>query len=141
MPRVDEQSPGAVWLAAASGLAEALEAENRALQALDFAAVAATLAAKQQAIAAATGVAAGHIQALSGQDQAAARNLAARLSVAADENRRLLEHAMAVQRRLIALVVRAAQAGAPAASRAQQYGVGGTILAGAAGPMALSARA
>ncbi len=141
MARAERQSPGAVWLAMAGALAEALEAENRALLALDLSAVAATLAAKQQAMAAATGVA-GNIKALAPHEQPAARALGARLVAAADENRRLLERAMAVQRRVIALVVKAAQASGPSAtSRAPRYGVGGTMLAGNAGPMALSARA
>lgn len=139
--KIDPPSPGAAWLAAASQLAEALEAENRVLQALDFPQVAAALAAKQQAMAAATGIAAADIHALSRQDLAAARALAARLGTAAAENRRLLERAMAVQRRMIALVVRAAQSTASTAFRAQRYGGSGTIVGATAGPMALSARA
>lgn len=108
-------------IAAATRLADALDAENRALRALDLPAATALLtekAAATEALAEArrAGATPG------GPDAAAA---AARLRSLAEENRRLLERAIAVQNRIIGTLARAARQGA-APSR---YGAGGAPAA------------
>jgi len=131
----DPRSPSAQWFAAAAALLQALEAENRALLTLDLNQITELLGAKQLAVAAAVSARAG-LGALMAQDQAAARALTAQLASAAIENRRLLERAMAVQRRVIATVAKAAKAAAPAAARACRYGARGSLVANSAGPIA-----
>lgn len=131
----DRRSASAQWFAAAGALLQALEAENHALLTLDLNRITELLGAKQLAVAAAVNARAG-LGALAAQDQAAARALTTRLAGAAADNRRLLERAMAVQRRVIATVAKAAKAAAPAASRAPRYGARGSIVANAAAPIA-----
>jgi hypothetical protein len=91
---------------AARSLAVVLTEENTALEAMDFARAGALLARKHaaaEALAAAWRAAAAHD--VNEQDLRA-------LGVLADENRKLLNRAMRVQRRVLDLVTRAARAAA-----------------------------
>ncbi len=111
-------------------LADAVAAENAALQALDLPAAAALLARKQTAAAsfAAARPAAAPTPAL--------RAAAIRLRALADENRRLLERAIAVQTRVLGVLAGAARASNPA----PRYGRSGSYAARPATGWALSAR-
>jgi hypothetical protein len=97
-------------IAAATVLADSLAAENAALAALDLPRVVGMLADKQRA-------AAGFIDAqavpIPPTQRAAAATMVRRLQALADENRALLERAIAVQGRVIGVIARAA-APAPA---------------------------
>jgi hypothetical protein len=117
---------------AATRLADVLAAENTALQATDFAAAGRLLSAKQAATADLTAAQAGALYAPPGLSA-----LALRLNELADENRRLLERAIAVQRRVIGTVVRAAQITLPE----PQYGPAGSPAARPIAAMALRANA
>lgn len=114
---------------AATALAETLAHENAALAALDLGAAAALLAHKQ---AAATAFAQAQADAPPIADQLP---LAVRLRDLADENRRLLEHAIRVQGRVLGMLARAL--GKPSAPR---YGATGTLAGGAVAPVIVSAR-
>jgi hypothetical protein len=115
---------------AAERLADVLGRENTALAALDLRG-AVTLLAEKRAAAAAL------LDALAGG--AVARPWQARLlSDLAGENRRRLEHAIAVQGRVIGLIARALRNATPPAPR---YGATGAMTAGRTGPVTLSARA
>lgn len=115
---------------AAERLADVLRRENAALAALDLRRAAGMLAEKQQAASALLAALAG---------ERAPPPLHARLlQELAGENRRRLEHAIAVQGRIIGLLARALR-GAPAP--AARYGATGTLAAGRASPVTLSARA
>jgi len=115
---------------AAERLAAVLKRENAALAALDLRGATAMLAEKQAA-------AAELLAALAGGG--APPPLHARLlRDLAGENRRRLEHAIAVQGRVIGLIARALRSAAPPAPR---YGATGAMAAGRAAPVALSARA
>ena len=111
-------------------LADAVAAENAALQALDLPAAAALLARKQTAAAslAAARPAASPTPAL--------RAAATRLRALADENRRLLERAIAVQTRVLGVLAGAARASNPA----PRYGRSGGYAARPASGWAFSAR-
>jgi hypothetical protein len=120
---------------ASAALATLLEHENRLLEALDLAAAAALLPAKQGATAAFLRAQAhtkpsGIAPAMTG--------LGARLRTLAAENRRLLERGLAAQGRVIAVIARAVRAHPATAPR---YGASGT-LAGprTPAPLAISAR-
>lgn len=115
---------------AAERLAVVLRRENAALAALDLRAAAALLAEKRSAAAALLDtLAAG----------GAPRPLQVRLlSDLAGENRRRLEHAIAVQGRVIGLVARALRGTTPTTPR---YGATGMVAARPASPVAFSARA
>jgi hypothetical protein len=125
---------------ASAALAALLEHENRLLEALDLAAAAALLPAKQGATTtflraqvrtkSSGGIPpAGHI---------AMAGLGARLRTLAAENRRLLERGLAAQGRVIAVIARAVRAHPVTAPR---YGATGA-LAGprTPAPLAISAR-
>ena len=116
-------------------LATLLEQENRLLEALDLAAAAALLAAKQSATATFLR-AQGHTAAAGGT--AAARGammaLGTRLRALAAENRRLLERGLAAQGRVIAVIARAARVHA---TKVPRYGASGT-LAGPRTPVAIA---
>ena len=123
---------------AAVHLADTLARENAALRALDLAAAAGMLDEKQHAAEAfleaqarvASGLTAGPLPG------PPSREVAERLTALAEENRRLLERAIAVQGRLLGTLARAAQ---PVASR---YGArGGPAYDGRQRAVALSARA
>lgn len=131
-------------IAAAIHLASLLERENAALTALDFPRAVQMLEDKRratEAFTAAQSVAAS--AAASGSTLApgqprAIHDLAERLRVLADENKWLLERAMAVQGRVIGTIARAVPRVAQANPR---YGAGGTVNAPRRlPPMALSAR-
>jgi len=87
-------------IAAAERLAATLEAENAALVALDLPAAAALLEHKRQALARFAGVL--------GTNAAGAEPIAARLRSLAQDNKALLERAMAAQGRVMAIIARAA---------------------------------
>jgi hypothetical protein len=91
-------------ITAAECLAGTLEAENAALAALDLPRAAAMLEQKKQALAAFTGAL--------GVPVLAGEPIAERLRALAQDNKTLLERAIAAQGRIIALIARAA---APAA--------------------------
>lgn len=119
---------------AALRLADVLQAENAALAALDLA-LAASMLEEKSACASALAVAQGGVPAVR---TAEARAAVARLRDLAEENRRLLERGIAVQRRVIAAIARAARA---RASSAPRYGARGIPAAGGApSAFALSAR-
>ena len=121
---------------AAAALAAVLEQENRLLDALDLAAAAALLPAKQSATAAfVRAQAAGGVPPASRE---AMTILGGRLRTLAAENRRLLERGLAAQSRVIAVIARAARRHPATAGR---YGASGA-LAGPRTPLplAISAR-
>jgi hypothetical protein len=110
---------------AAGCLADALAAENAALGALDLPRAAGMLDTKQRAAEAFIAARAlAHEGAPAGFDAAAARGVAERLAALAEQNRRLLERAIAVQGHVIATIARAAR---PAALG---YGAGGAPSTG-----------
>jgi hypothetical protein len=115
--------------AAAERLAAVLARENAALDDLDLGRAGGMLAEKQQAAAALAAAQPG-----AGVPPA---ELAQRLLKLAQENRLKLEHAIAVQRRIIGIVAGAVR-GTPPAPR---YGATGAIAAGRMTPFTLSARA
>ncbi len=114
---------------AAERLAAVLARENAALAALDLRRAAGMLAEKQQAAAAFVAAQPG--------GGAPPAELARRLRDLAQENRLKLEHAMAVQRRIIGIIARAVR-GSVAAPR---YGATGAMAGGRPTPFTLSARA
>jgi len=125
---------------ASAALAALLEHENRLLEALDLAAAAALLPAKQGA-ATAFLQAQAHAKSSGGiapAGRAAMTGLGARLRTLAAENRRLLERGLAAQGRVIAVIARAVCAHAASPPR---YGASGA-LAGprTPAPLAISAR-
>jgi hypothetical protein len=117
---------------AASRLVDILQAENAELQAMDFKAAGRLLTAKQAATAELTAAQAATLYAPAGM-----RLLAQRLNELADENRKLLERAIAVQRRVLGTVVRAAQTATPE----PQYGPAGTPAPRSVSAVALRANA
>ena len=121
---------------ASAALATLLEHENRLLEALDLAAAAALLPAKQGATAAFLRAQVHNKASPAGH--AAMTGLGARLRILAAENRRLLERGLAAQGRVIAVIARAVRAHPPTAPR---YGASGA-LAGprTPAPLAISAR-
>ncbi len=110
-------------------LAEVLARENAALAELDLRRAAGMLAEKQQAAAAFVAAQPG--------GGAPPAELALRLRDLTQENRLKLEHAVAVQRRIIAIIARAVHAAAPA----PRYGATGAMAAGRPTAFTLSARA
>jgi len=122
-------------------LAEALRAENEALAALDLSR-AASLAngkiAASDAFAAAYAAQAKHGTAPAGPVREAAAILARRLDELGQENRRLLERAVALQSRVIETIAGAAL---PRAAAAPGYAPAGRAPAPRAPAIALSARA
>ena len=110
-------------------LAHVLAAENAALGAMDFAGAGALLAPKH---AAADALAAAMRAASAGPAEPAGMR---ELGTLADENRRLLNRAMRVQRRVLDLVARAARASQPAS----RYGASGK-LTGSTPPRSLLKR-
>jgi gamma-glutamyltranspeptidase len=121
-------------IAAAARLADALRAENEALAALDLKRAAAMLPEKTEAAAAFTALG----NAMRPGQEPEARDLAARLRDLAEENRRLLERAIAVQGRVLETIASAARAQASA----PRYGARGALAPDRkAAAFALSARA
>jgi hypothetical protein len=116
---------------AVQSLARLLTEENAALEAMDFARAGAVLAAKH---AAADALAAAW-RAASPGDMPQAEMIA--LGKLAEENRRLLNRALRVQRRVLDLVARAARAAEPSA----RYSASGQIRANRQMPRALVTRA
>ena len=101
-------------IAAGSGLADLLVAENAALAAMDLAGAVALLPAKREAFAAITGAAAPQMPVLRPHVIA----LGDRLRELVEENQRLLERAMRVQREVLGIIARAV----PTAATASCYG-------------------
>ena len=121
-------------IAAAVLLADVLAAENAALAALDFARAAALLGEKRSAAAALA--AAQHLaEATATPATPEGRQLAERLHDLAHTNRRLLEHALRVQGRVLGMVARALPR--PPLPR---YGAGGAATQGPVAPLVMSAR-
>jgi hypothetical protein len=114
---------------AAERLAAVLTCENAALANLDLRRAAGLLAEKQQAAAAFVAA-----QPDGGTPPA---ELVFRLRDLAQENRARLEHAVAVQRRIIGIIARAIRSSAPVPG----YGATGATAAGRTVPFTLSARA
>jgi hypothetical protein len=117
---------------AATSLADILLAENTALRAMDFAAAGRLLSAKQSVTADLTAAQASSLYAPPGM-----RALALRVTELAEENRQLLERAIAVQRRVLGTVARAVRTSAPE----QQYGPAGARPVRALAAVALRADA
>jgi hypothetical protein len=112
-------------LAAGQRLAEALHAENEALAALDLARAAGLSTAKAQAsdaFAAAYAAAAKTGARAEGPVRQTAADLTTRLQHLGDENRRLLERAIAIQSRVIETIAGAAL---PRTNGAAGYGMPG----------------
>ncbi len=107
---------------AVANLAKVLAAENEALSNMDFAGAGALLAPKH---AAADALAAAMRAASSSQAEPQRMH---ELGTLAEENRRLLNRAMRVQRRVLDLVARAARASQPST----RYGASGKLAASAA---------
>ena len=125
---------------AGAALAAVLEHENRLLEALDLAAAAALLPAKQGATASFLR-AQMHTKAsggIAGAGRPAITGLGARLRTLAAENRRLLERGLAAQGSVIAVIARAVRAHPATASR---YGASGALVGPRTPtPLAISAR-
>jgi hypothetical protein len=117
---------------AAVRLADILAAENVALVAMDLAGAAKLLGEKQAATANLSAAQAATLFAPAGM-----KEVAGRLNDLADENRRLLERAIAVQKRVLGTVARAAQTANPQ----PQYGPGGVFAVQAPAAWALRANA
>jgi len=111
-------------------LAQVLSAENTALAAMDFASAGALLAPKH----AAADALAAALRGAAAQEADPAALM--ELGNLADENRRLLNRAMRVQRRVLDLVARAARASQPVS----RYGASGAISRAAPGPRSLAKR-
>ena len=121
---------------AAIRLADALARENQALAALDLPRAAGMLADKQRAADAFFAAQTLLVNGAPAEPSAAAMDVAARLGTLAEENRRLLELAIAVQGRVIGTLARAVQ------PEVLGYGAhGGRTAASRPGAIALSARA
>ena len=114
---------------AVANLSKVLAAENTALNNMDFAGAGALLAPKH---AAADALAAAMRASSSSPPEPA---MMQELGVLADENRRLLNRAMRVQRRVLDLVARAARASQPNT----RYGASGKYSANA-GPRSVAKR-
>ena len=120
-------------IAAVARLADVLARENAALGALDLRSAACLLAEKQDA---ADMFSKAQAETPTVQDARVAET-AEHLHALASENRALLEHAIAVQTRVIGIVARASR---PVAV-APRYGATGRMTDGPVLPCALSARA
>jgi hypothetical protein len=120
-------------LAAALRLAETLARENAALAALDFTAATQLLAEKEEAADAFVAAQ----EADDGMPDPAAREAATRLAALAAENRRLLERALAIQKRVLAVIARAVP---KALGPVARYGARGGLAQAAAPPLIVSAR-
>lgn len=92
---------------AAVRLADTLARENQALAALDLARAAGMLSDKQRAAEAYYAAQTGSLQGAATEQSATVRDVAARLGALAEENRRLLERAVAVQSRIVGLLASA----------------------------------
>lgn len=120
-------------LTATVRLAGALAAENAALRAMDLPAAAALLAEKQAATASFDAAR----RAMAPGQPGALREAAAHLVGQAEENRRLLERAIAVQTRVLGVLASAARTVNPA----PRYGRSGGYAPPSSTGWALSARA
>ncbi|MBP0445993.1 hypothetical protein J8J14_14545 [Roseomonas sp. SSH11] len=128
-------------LHAGQRLAEALREENEALARLDLSRAAGLAGAKLQAsdaFAAAYGAATRTESTAQGELRAAAEQLATRLRDLTDENRRLLEHAIALQSRVIETIAGAAL---PASRPATYAAMGQRAMPWQTPSLALAARA
>lgn len=126
---------------AGTRLAEALKAENEALAALDLGRAATMATAKMQAseaLAAATAAATRTGIKAMGEERGATAALAERLQSLGSENRRLLEHAIALQSRVIETIAGAAL---PRAAAPGYGALGRARMLRQPPPLALSARA
>ena len=126
---------------AAVALAATLTQENAALTALNLAGAAALLREKEGAMIAFTAAQRSAAEQpagpLSGGDREVAEQLGRQLADLAAENRRLLERAILVQRRVVGAVVRAVPKALGGAAR---YGAGGAMAVRRPPPVVMSAR-
>jgi hypothetical protein len=125
---------------AAVALADTLSRENRALTAMDLARAVSLLAEKNRAMAAFTTA---HAEAAAAGLNAAERlrvseQVGRHLRALAIDNKRLLEQALMVQKRVIGTLAQAAPTALP---RAPRYGSRGEFKGGALPAVALSTRA
>jgi len=128
-------------LNAGQHLAEALRAENEALARLDLSRAVTLASAKLQAsdaFSAAYGAATRTGGSFQGELRVAAEQLAGRLRDLSDENRRLLERAIALQSRVIETIAGAA---IPASRPTTYGGIGQRVMPRQAPSLALAARA
>ncbi|WP_353210503.1 hypothetical protein [Rhodovarius sp.] len=126
---------------AGTRLAEALRAENEALAALDLGRAATMATAKMQAseaLAAATAAATRSGMRAVGEERGTTAALAERLQSLGSENRRLLEHAIALQSRVIETI---ASAALPRAAAPGYGAMGRARMLRQPPPLAISARA
>ncbi len=124
---------------AAVALADTLAAENAALKALDLGRAATLAEPKAQALdrfLAARATAPAHLDAT---QRRAADDVSSRLDALVAENKRLLEHAIAVQSRVIGLIARAVPRAV--AAPGTRYLASGARARAAVPAVALSARA
>jgi hypothetical protein len=123
-------------LEAAAALAETLAEENQALRAMDLQRAVAMLARKHRATDAFAAAQAGAQLPVAARAQA--EKLAQHLRTQTDENKRLLEQAIAVQSRVIGLLTRNVP---KALDRSPRYTSGGALAQARTPAIALSARA
>jgi flagellar biosynthesis/type III secretory pathway chaperone len=132
-------------IAAGRALATLLERENAALAAMDLAGAAALYPAKDAAAAALAAAQreAGEAMrpALDAEQHRLAHELAERLRVLAEENRRLLERAIQVQGQVLGTIARAVAMSAPRAQPPRYGATGAFSHARRQAPVVLSARA
>ncbi len=127
-------------LAAAVRLTEVIAAENAALAAFNLSAALAVGAAKQQAVEAFAAALRTRTTRIEPERRASAEAIGRRLATLSQENRRLLERAIAAQARVVEIVARAGRR--ELAARAVRYGAFGVPVAAARPvPLAVLARA
>ena len=111
---------------AAAALAQVLTLENEALSALDLPRAASLLPEKTSALQAITDAEkAASSSILTPEQRARGRAIASQLRTSAEQNRRLLERALLVQRRVIGTIARAVPRAA--AERTPRYGANGAL--------------
>jgi hypothetical protein len=111
---------------AAAALAHVLTLENEALRALDLPRAGSFVSEKTNALQAITEAEkAGNSSILSPGQRTRAQAIASQLRTLGEENRRLLERALVVQRRVIGIVTRAVPRAA--AERTPRYGSNGAL--------------
>jgi len=126
-------------LASAARLADVIAAENSALLVLDLPAAVASAAGKQHAAEAFAAALRMQTKPIAPGNRRQAEAIGRQLAALGEENRRLLQRAIAAQRRVIEIIARASRR--ELASRATRYGAFGAPIAGTRpGPIAISSR-
>jgi hypothetical protein len=127
-------------LAAATQLADVIAAENAALVALDLPSAIASSTSKQHAAEAFAAALQRQTAPIAPDLRRQVEAMGRRLAALAEENRRLLQRAIAAQARVMEIIARAGRR--ELAARANRYGAFGTPVANARPrPIAISARA